>query len=278
MGLGLGFSMRTKKAKIFLQVIAWLALPFLMSCFSAEPEERPFGDEVSAQSVADALNKPFDTLDPLSIKVGEFVHIETNQAISGGAKFVTQDTGLTVIDRQETSDSVRLTLAVQEVVYSSDGTSSSTTFEENIDLPKTSTSALSVNNVITGKSLAELSGSQLQTLNTIAVCEPTRNSAVTFHNLKVASSQQAVPSQVLNSAFCTGESNCDINVMSIRFDQVVKNGESSEKISCEYIYSTEVPFLSGQMKKCVTMAVPIDGRSLIVTECAEILNFVFGNS
>ena len=274
MDMGLGLYM---KKNLFLLTL--FLLPSLMSCLSAEPEETPFGDEVSAQSVADALNEPFQTLTPLSIKKGEFSHIETSQSISGGTRFVTQDTGITVIDRQETSDNIRLTLAVQEVNYSSDGSSESTVFEENIDLAKSSSKPEALTKTFTSSSSSpsSLIAQSLQAKEVVAICQPSNSSSVTYHNLSVSKTQKSAPTLVQNSSFCSGQPSCQLNVTDIRFDQVVKDGDGSIKIACEYSYATNAPFLSGQLKQCTTMAIPVDGRSVIVTECAEILNFTLGS-
>lgn len=250
----------------------------LTSCLNAEPEAPDFGPEVSAQSVASALSAPFEVLNPTSIQKGEFVHIESNQAISGGTKFVTKDTGITVIDRQEDSDSIDLTLAFQEVTYSSDGSSSSTSFEDTVSISKSSASSFSTSSFSSPslQSSSALAASSVKAL-AISICEPTLDSAVTFHKLAVTSSSDPVPQQVQNTSFCSGQSSCNISVSNISFDQVIHGDGESQKISCEYSYSTEVPYLAGQMKRCITLAVPIDGRSVVITECDQILNFTSGS-
>lgn len=247
---------------LFLPVLVLL----LTSCMEAEPEKASFGPESSASQVAAALDAPFGEVNPENILKGEFVHMETNQAIAGGKKFVTQDTGITVIDKVVNATTITYKLAIEEVTYESDGSSRTAISEQSVTVPKSSSS-----------SLAQLAAKATAGTRSVGICEAVSDPNVTYHNLKAQNSSMNAPQQVQNGTFCAGQSPCKLATDQIAFDQVVWDGDKGTKIHCEFVYSTEVPFLAVQMKQCTTMAIPVDERSVVVTECSEVLNFASGN-
>ena len=235
-----------------------LIVLFLTSCLDAEADKAAFGVENSLEAVIEALNEPFLTLNPENIHKGEFVHIETNQSISGGKKFVSRDTGITVISRVDDGSSIQFKLAVQEVTYSTDGTSQNSISESTVTIKKSSQKARAVTFI--------KSAHKLNAQDSIEICKPSASSAVTYHNLVTSKGTASSPAPAQGAA-----------TFNIAFDQVIHAGDASKKISCEYIYSAQVPFLAAQLKLCITMAIPVENRNVIMTECSEVDNFAFGS-
>ena len=264
---------------IFLAAVTPLIIFVLSSCLKAEEDAQvAVGDGTTASEVSTALTDSLGSASPLSIRQGEFVHIETYQKISDGPKFVTRDTGLTVIDRIEDGDLVRLNVAVEIVEYSSDGESDTLLVEDEVYIANDATPAeVAAANLKLASVEYSIFNDTVYTQNSFSVCSPFADENVSYHNLKRSVVSEPVPDAVIDSEYCGGSSDCNINVHKVEYDQVFWNGDEGIKIHCAFKYSQAVPYLAQQLEQCFTGVVKVDDRSLLLTECSVVRNFLEGN-
>lgn len=117
------WSMEGARALVIVHLALALLLPFLFSQIGGcQPEDGimpvDFGPPVAESVVDQALNTSTGDMDPMGIELGQFVLITDTQELAAGAsRAITADTGQTIIDRQESSTEVLLTLIQHRQTY-----------------------------------------------------------------------------------------------------------------------------------------------------------------
>lgn len=288
---------------LLLALMAPLLIMALTGCKSNDTGETvSFGPEVANDALNEALIAPILETDPLTMKVGQFIHFSTSQQLAGGAvNTLLADTGQTVIDSVETAADITFTIVQHTLVYNNDqAQKTSVEFKFGFEKPDTQSSSASSAGLnafgVAGGQLSPLAALQAGLAKYDMNGKATTFSSVvqaaervTFHDLKTSTTVEKPPVAVQNESNCLGIPSCQIKVHRVSFDQVFWSGDKGERIHFDLAMSPDVPVLAGMkmsplfeyypglIKSCVTLMVPVgDGRSkTLLTECNQLENFRF---
>jgi len=250
----------------------------VLGCQKGPDGQTDYGPEVSPDSVEAELTKAAAESDPNKIEIGQFVHFADVQTINGrdGISTVISDTGQTVVDRRESERQVIFTVVQDKYTYSSNQEPRRVKTELELAFDKLSSRAVS--------SYISASSWFLKPFHVLSANDgrvlSTKQTRITYHNLRVANELVAPPKLVAEHAGCREIPNCRIRVRHVAFDQVTWNSESGpEKIAFQFSLSPDVPYLASLMNRCASLLVPYKENEtsptikVLVTQCSPVQNF-----
>ncbi|CAN5394052.1 hypothetical protein BH10BDE1_BH10BDE1_19370 [soil metagenome] len=308
MGLGMKLVEPEKfngaRGLMVIHLVLVLLLPFLftqMGGCQGEKEVLPMnlGAEVSAEELNDALGKPLAETDPASIQLGEAYVVSETQELGGGAAFaVVSDTSQTVIERQENTAEILLTVIEHKQKYIN-GEVQKTSTEIPYRIEK-STTATASNISAPAEDSTEGSAkmrpeiekmlhlrSPLGIANELRAREnstgakkaesgvSTSETRVTYHGLKVSVAKEPAPPLVQQQPNCLNIPNCQITVHRVSFDMVFWEDGKPDRVHWDLAMSPEVPYLASMLNKCVTGLATLAGDqgNILVKQCLPVVFF-----
>jgi hypothetical protein len=292
------------RALMVIHLVLVLLLPFLftqMGGCQGEKEVLPLnlGAEVSAEELNDALGKPLEATDPASIQLGEAFVVSETQELGGGAAFtVISDTSQTVIERQENTAEILLTVIEHKQKYiNGDVQKTSTEIPYRIEK---STPAVAGSLTTPAADPAEGSAKMrpeveklLRTRSPVGLIDDLRalttttgakkaqsgvsesEVTVTYHGLKVSVAKEPAPTLVQQQPNCLGIPNCQITVHRVSFDMVFWENGKPDRVHWDLAMSPEVPYLASMLNKCVTGLATLAGDqgNILVKQCLPVVFF-----
>lgn len=309
------------RAVMIVQLVLVLLLPFLFTQMGGcegqkDTLDMNLGAEVTPDELDAALTKPLSGTDPVSIKLGEAYVVSETQDLGGGAAFaVISDTAQTVVERQESSAEILLTVIEHKQKYVN-GQVQKTSTEIPYRIEKGTAPAPAVNSIsntaptataephdansklrpevetlLRERSPTALISALRSTLQTrkLASLSPraeasapvqtsAQNQDVTFHGLKVSVAKEPPPELVQKQENCGGVPNCKITVHRVSFDMVFWENGKPDRVHWDLVMSPEAPYLAAMLNKCVTGLAQLSGNQgdILVKQCLPVLNFRYG--
>lgn len=255
-----------------LNYLACAILAAALSSCSESDVKADFGPQVEPEEIQKALDASRITRDPVTeVKLGQFVHYSEVQVLNGMYEAVISDVGMTVIDRQETAETVDLKIIQNKIVYSKEEARKSTT-EYNVSLAKPGASA-----VATVMSAIE-NAMPIRTFTRKMESQPT--STFTYHNLRVSTELLAAPPAVQKQPNCLGIPECKIRMYNVGYDEIEwETPEKATRITWDFALSPDVPYLAHEMNKCMTFLLPVDAekpdtsQKVHIKYCLPVMDF-----
>lgn len=247
--------------RVFLTIIA-VIIPILffgfLGCVKAPEHKADYGPEVSKEEVVSALKKQ-GAPDPLLIGKGEFSYYVYSQSVDIGTPKVVLQTGITVTNRCENDDFVKLDWVFERNDLI-DGSFKSSKEEDNA--------------VIRKKKSTEVEEEEEESTQKI-----------TYHHLSFEETEFPTPELVKSRSDCGGlkteSGQCVgfLKAMIVSYDRVVwENEKRGTKTHVQTITSPDVPYFSNKLQTCQQTWVDYQGRVVPVSLCKEIKDFKFGES
>lgn len=311
--------MEGARALVIVHFALALLLPFIFSQIGGcQPEDGilpvDFGPPVAESIVDQALNASTGNMDPMAIEVGQFVLITDTQELAAGAsRAITADTGQTIIDRQESSTEVLLTLIQHRQTYENgevrkvsteiplriDKTaatgsdsklmigpnedqvvSNSYHFRPEIDrmLRDRSPRALTdwLRRTFDNSTSASVSTGELipQDLQPHTSLQ-TQATRITYHRLQQRVATEAPPLAVQQAAQCGGLPQCQMQVHHVSFDMVFWENDVPDRLHWTFAFSPDAPYLASTLNRCVEglASVGTGQAKLLVKQCSTVMNF-----
>lgn len=295
------------RAFMYIQLVLVLLLPFLFTqmngCQSGD-DTLPLnlGPEVSTTQLNDAITKPLEATTPTSIKLGEAYVVSETQELGAGAAFaIISDTVQSVIERNENTAEILLTVIETKQKYvNGEVQKTSTEIPYRIDKAATQAPVTSSVKVEPANANTKLrpeieamfhertAQGLIATIRQHGVASlaaqdaakaqsgvETSSERVTYHGLKVIVAKEPPPPLVQNAPNCLGIPNCKITVHRVGFDMVFWHGDKPERIHWDLVMSPDAPYLAAMMDKCVTgLAQLADNQGdILVKQCQPVVNF-----
>ncbi len=288
------------RALVVIHVVLVLLLPFIftqMGGCQGEDDIKPLalGPEISPKELDTVISEPLSKTDPLTIQLGQFfVYSDTQEIAGGAAKNIIADTAQTVVDRQESSTEVLLTIIQHQQTYQNGEVRKvSTEIPVRIEkAPVAEASSLMIGPVEEIKKsgfefrpevmallndrypLALKTGIRTLAANSDSV-QATSGDRITYHNLKRTVAMEAPPLLVQKQAGCAGLPNCQIEVYRVSFDMVFWENGKADRVRWDLAMSPSAPYLAAVLDKCVTGLASVGaGQSkILVKQCKPVVNF-----
>ncbi|MEI7973945.1 MAG: hypothetical protein WCH11_06220 [Bdellovibrio sp.] len=267
---------------LFLPVI----LILLTGCLKVPSASLDFGPSSSSQDVEQALGK-LESSSALQVRKGDFVYLETSLRVESLMPEVIRQQAYTVLQRNETTDSITLNVA-RRLNELSGGQFKTSVTEEVVTLQKgtSPTSAQTLAAIAaqpSGEStLSVLSGPVfVNGLPRLILSSDQRVQSqarrVTYHNLKVDRMKISVPLLVQMQDNCggLGLGPCEQGLASVRVsvDQVVWENGQPTKTSYSWLSSLDSPPLASQLSACAQALMPFQGAMVNMVQCEDVKNF-----
>ena len=265
---------------IFVTIFVVLlpAVLFLLTgCLKLPEPSQDFGPSATGDELNSALGK-LEGASSSQIRKGDFIYVETSIRLESLMPQVVRQESLTVVDRVEAAESVKLNILKRLVeIISGENKTSVTEYEVVLKKAAVPTPADSV--------LAQVSPFQKLDGFPAFVRSGVRTLAsskrVTFHNLKVEPLKVAVPLLVQMEENCggLGAQVCAQGLQSVRVsvDQVIWENNSPSKTSFMWLSSVDVPPLAAQLSSCAQALMPFQGTMVNVLQCDDVKKFIRGN-
>lgn len=306
------------RALVIVHLALVLLLPFIFSQIGGcQPEDGilpvDFGPPVAESTVDKALNDPTGNMDPMGIELGQFVLVTDTQELAAGAsRAITADTGQTIIDRQESSTEVLLTLIQHRQTYENGEVRKvSTEIPLRIDktLPASNETKVmfgpnedqlqsqsyqfrpEIERMLRDRSPRSLTSwlrrASQQALNSGALEElvpqdlqphsavQTQATRITYHRLQQRVATEAPPLAVQQSSNCGGLPQCRMKVYHVSFDMVFWENEAPDRLHWTFAFSPDAPYLASTLNRCVEglSSVGTGQAKLLVKQCSTVMNF-----
>ncbi len=277
--------MKNPLASTALLTVLALVLTGQLACLKAKEKPVDFGPEANPADVFAALGGPLQNYTPANSLKGEkaewkiFYYVKNSDAIPA-ALFKKE-----VVDRADSAE--KLDLKVQRTATTLDTNGKEvkvTVFEPDLQsYPKTAKKPASIMNASEFQSLDLQSIVDLTATELISKVETMAENRVTYHSLSTEQGQVTLPSTIQDKTVCPNAEECAIPVTYVRFDQIEWKGEGPAKRKFEFILATGLPFMAyidnpytANLRTCVTGLEAIEGKKILLTICAELINFAFG--
>lgn len=274
------------------------------------------GEPANIAAVEDALANGFGNVNPLQIKLNEFVSLAQTQQIYDLPERIGFQSGTSVQKREVFPDRVDYTFIQQLVEYDSGQNQKSSTSQRKISISTGAVQPMDVSQHPTIQFCRSIFNSSQNTAsNSMSALEQKRmvaekikanlvrplnerNSPISLEsfcsvalacemvgqcfNFETYTSFETPPSAVANSANCQNIPDCKLRVVTTKFafvfmDVDSQGNELRNKILYEIKLSPETPYLSRLLSQCRQGIVPIDKTTKVYAKiCDKVTDFLPG--
>lgn len=292
----------TAKLTALATVAAWSLALVLVGCIDTRTMPVEYGAHADPMAIQAALDAPTQGMKATSIKVGEFVAMETTQDVALGQSVSSIGaTGATITDRAEDNDRIIYSGVLHQLTLGSDGNYSKVSREGEILCASKSPCACgeckipespdsSATSIIGVKAEPLMPAQQRKTLASqsfagykqpekllTAAASAVDEILVTYHQFSAWAAKEPPPANVASQPNCLGIPACLINVYHVNFDQVFWDTPKGTKVHVEAKMSPDVPFLSRNLSLCQSLLVNVgkDGSNVLLKQCSSVFDFRF---
>lgn len=263
------------------------ALLFIVSgCMKAPTTDIDKGVTTDCQQIDKAMSE-LQTSSVLSIKKSEFAYIESTTRLENLSPELTQQYGVTIMDRQENSETIQLTIR-EEVRERIDGQFKTSIKEGPAYIQKTGNHTQTSNVGTAGVGIEQVSrklrimASSAAAQGQGAYCQAKTSGVVkSYNNLEISNFDAPVPAAVRARSDCGGLANCEgpLKAKQLKFDRWIEDPNDSSKeirVTTYIVTAPEVPFFATVFSQCVQYSWPVENRQVLVTACDDVKDFKFG--
>jgi hypothetical protein len=276
-------------------VLALLCLTVLTSCLKEEEVKNDDGAEASTSAVGSAVSRAWGNDDPLGIKYGEKVSVNSTAEYLGYPNVrLTQQEAFTSMDKKPVKDDqgndyTIFQLAQRLNQIDSDNNDHITTQMKNFTVRNYDADSSEVQTkgteAIVGyyKVLALLFSCQLPE-DTEKYCHDNGyECSQKCYNVQTSEEVRAVPAAVAARPNCGGVPGCVMNLKKLSFDIIIqmKKGSTTQKqkVTRSIAVFQDAPYLSKLIDNCYRglVNIPNSSNKVLATLCDHVVDFQYGS-